>query len=207
MRRRKKNIVLTGFMGCGKTTVGIRLSYCLRMVMDDTDKMIERREGRSVSDIFDAEGEEYFRRQETALLRELDRKLVHQILSVGGGTPLREENRRLLKRIGTVIYLRISPETVYERLKEDDTRPLLRTKEPLKRIRSLMEERKEAYESAADIIIDVDGLEMENVLELIREALRDQEEKQRDRYGRRRLGKAVLHGRRRSASGKGRHQL
>ena len=88
-------------------------------------------------------------------------------VSVGGGTPVREENRKLLRQLGTVVYLQISPETVYERLKGDTTRPLLQCENPLEKIRELMESRKEAYESCADIIIAVDLLDMEEILEQI----------------------------------------
>lgn len=167
---KRKNLVLIGFMGSGKTSVGLRLSYRMRRPVEDTDKLIERREGRSISEIFAREGEEYFRRQETALLEELVGRRHNAIFSVGGGTPVRPENRALLKRLGTVVLLRIRPETVYERLKGDTTRPLLQGGEPLPRIRALMEERKEAYEACADFILDVDDMESEDILrEIVKE--------------------------------------
>lgn len=163
----KKKIVLIGFMGCGKTSTGIRLSYRLRQRMDDTDKLIERKQGRSISRIFAEDGEEAFRRMETQLLRELAGKPGSPILSVGGGTPVREENRKLLRQLGTVVYLRIRPETVYERLKGDNTRPLLQGDDPLEKIRRLMEQRRDAYEAAADVIVDVDEMSMEEITERI----------------------------------------
>ncbi len=165
--KQNRNLVLTGFMGSGKTSVGLKLSYRLRMMVEDTDKLIERREGRSIGEIFAVQGEESFRRLETQLLRELAEQKFTRIYSVGGGTPVREENRKLLRRLGKVIYLRIRPETVYERLREDTTRPLLQCENPLERIRELMESRREAYEACADVIIDVDGLEMEELLNKI----------------------------------------
>lgn len=165
--RQDKNLVLTGFMGSGKTSVGLKLSYRLRMTVEDTDKLIERREGRRISEIFAEQGEEHFRQLETALLSELTERKYTRIYSVGGGTPVREENRKLLKELGTVVYLRIRPETVYDRLKGDTARPLLQCDDPLARIRELMESRREAYESCADLIIDVDGLEMEDILNKI----------------------------------------
>lgn len=175
MRRKRKHraIVLIGFMGSGKTTVGIRLSYRLRRAMEDTDKMIERREGRTISTIFAEEGEGYFREQETALLQELADKGYHQILSVGGGTPIKEENRKLLKKIGTVIYLRVRPETVYERLKGDNTRPLLQGDNPLEKITTLLEQRKAAYEEAADIVLDADDKDMDTIVEEIVEEMKE----------------------------------
>lgn len=165
--KKGNNLILIGFMGSGKTSVGIKLSYRLRMPVEDTDKLIERQEGRSISDIFASDGEAYFRRKETQLLQELRQKKQRMIFSTGGGTPVREENREALKRLGTVIYLRIRPETVYARLKGDTTRPLLQCEDPLRRIRELMEERREAYEACADLIVDVDEMDMEAVLSKI----------------------------------------
>lgn len=171
--RQEKRLVLIGFMGSGKTSVGLRLSYRLRMPVEDTDKLLERREGRSIKEIFDRDGEAYFRERETALLRELAGKQQKVIYSVGGGTPVRPENRELLKKLGTVVYLRISPEKVYERLQGDTVRPLLQCENPLQKIRELMEQRKEAYESCADVIVDVDELDMESVLrKIVREVNR-----------------------------------
>lgn len=161
------NIILIGFMGSGKTSVGIGLSYRLRMPVEDTDKLIERREGCSVSDIFRDRGEDCFRQLETELLRELAEGGGARIYSVGGGTPVRLENRKLLKRLGTVVYLRVRPETVYERLKNDDTRPLLRCENPLERIRELMGSRADAYEETADIILDVDEMTPEEIQDSI----------------------------------------
>ena len=80
---------------------------------------------------------------------------------------MRRENRELLRELGMVVYLQVSPETVYNRLKGDVTRPLLQCEDPLGRIRELMEERREAYESCADVILDGDGLDMEQILDKI----------------------------------------
>ena len=165
--KNEENLVLIGFMGSGKTSVGLKLSYKLKMPVEDTDKLIERREGKSIRQIFEEEGEEVFRKKETELLGELADRQGRVIYSVGGGTPVREENRKLLRQLGTVVYLQISPETVYERLKGDTTRPLLQCENPLEKIRELIESRKEAYESCADIIIAVDLLDMEEILEQI----------------------------------------
>ncbi len=176
---KKENIILIGFMGCGKTTVGLRLSYVLRKIIQDTDKMIEKQEDKPISDIFAEDGEQHFRMLETKLLERLVETAHNQILSVGGGTPLKEENRILLKQIGTVIYLRIQPETVYERLKDDDTRPLLQGPNPLAKITEIMNQRKAVYEGVADIIIDVDELDMEDILEKILYSLRKNKAKRK----------------------------
>lgn len=169
--KKGQNLVLIGFMGSGKTSVGVKLSYRLQVSVEDTDKLIERREGRSINEIFADDGEEYFRQLETELLGELAGKSGSRIYSVGGGTPVKTENRGLLKRLGKVVYLRVSPETVYERLKNDSTRPLLQCVDPLGRIRQLMEERREAYEACADIVIDADEMDMESILKRIVEEM------------------------------------
>lgn len=167
MKQKEKNPVLTGFMGSGKTTVGIRLSYRLRRPVEDTDRLIERREGLRISEIFAEKGEAYFRERETELLRELGARKYPCVYSVGGGTPVNPENRALLKGLGTVVYLRVRPETVYERLRGDTTRPLLQCDNPLERIRGLIESRREAYEACADVILEVDDMEIEEISDRI----------------------------------------
>lgn len=175
MKKVSKNVLLIGFMGAGKTTVGIKLSWRLRIPVDDTDKMIERRTGKSISEIFATEGEEAFRRMETELLKEISEQPYRRILSVGGGTPVREENRELLKKCGKVIYLRVKPETVFERVKEDKTRPLLQCEDPLGRISELMDARKACYEECADVIIDVDEIDAAECAERIMMKMEEKE--------------------------------
>lgn len=162
-----KNVILIGFMGCGKTTVGLKLSYRLRRTVIDTDKEIEREEKRSISDIFASDGEGYFRDRETACLKKLMENSDNQIISVGGGLPMREENRRLLHELGQVFYLRASAETIYDRVKHDTTRPLLQGDDPKNKIRTLLDERDTYYREAADIIVDVDNKEFEQILDEI----------------------------------------
>lgn len=161
------NVILIGFMGCGKTTVGLRLSYRLRRTVIDTDKEIEKEEKRSISDIFAVDGETYFRERETACLRKLIKNVNNQIISVGGGLPLREENRQLLHELGQVFYLRAKDETIYERVKDDTTRPLLQGDDPLTKIRMLLNERDPYYRAAADVVIAVDNKSFEQILDEI----------------------------------------
>lgn len=169
MEQKKDNIILIGFMGCGKTSVGIKLSYRLKQTFLDMDKQIERKQGRSISDIFASDGELSFRHMETECIKELiaDAGNSKQIFSTGGGTPVKEENRELLKKLGMVVYLKVSPDVVYERLKGDTTRPLLQTDNPKARIEELLGARKEAYESAADVIVEVDNKSLEEIVEEI----------------------------------------
>lgn len=166
-----KHIILEGFMGSGKTTVGIRLSYKMSMTVADTDKLIEHGKHKTISEIFAADGEEAFRQMETECLKKLAEQKTAQIISLGGGVPVRKRNRDILKTLGMVVYLRAKPETIYARIKNDTSRPLLQCDDPLVRIRTLMAERGAAYEEAADVVIDTDELSMEQVLaEIIREA-------------------------------------
>lgn len=170
------NVILIGFMGCGKTTVGLRLSYRLRQSVIDTDKLIEKEEKRTIADIFAAEGEEYFRKRETDCLKKLLKSVRNQIISVGGGLPMREENRGLLHQLGQVFYLRADAETIYARLKGDTTRPLLQGEDPFTKIRTLMEERDAFYKDASDVVIQVDGKNFEQIIDEI-------EIQTKERYG------------------------
>ena len=158
------HLVLIGFMGSGKTSIGRSLSYKLKRAFYDTDKMIEDREGVTISDIFAAKGEKYFRELETTVLREIREDKIARIYSLGGGTPVSLQNQPLIKTIGTVVYLRLKPEEVWERLKGDTTRPLLQCDDPLAKIQSLMKLRAPAYERCADIIIDTGSKEREAVI-------------------------------------------
>ena len=164
MSQKSETVILTGFMGSGKSSLGVRLSYRLRLPLVDTDKWIEREQGRSITEIFARDGEEAFRRMETEALRTLCRQDTARIISTGGGLPMREENRQLLKKLGKVVYLRIRPETVCERLKGDTTRPLLAGEHPEEKVASLLAVRGPLYEQGADVIVDVDGKDYETIL-------------------------------------------
>ena len=160
----KDNIILIGFMGCGKSSVGIKLSYRLKRTIIDTDKWIEKKQQTTVSEIFAREGEAAFRQMETDCLKELIETAKGQIISVGGGLPMKEENHELLKKLGRVSYLKITPEAVYERLKGDTTRPLLQVEDPMQRIRELLAYRGPVYEKCADVIIEVSDKSFDEII-------------------------------------------
>ena len=160
-----------GFMGSGKSTVGFRLSYRLKKCLIDTDKLIERREGMKITEIFAKYGESYFRQKETECLNSMFDELGSRVISLGGGTPMQEENREIIKKLGKVIYLKASPETIYKRVKHDTTRPLLQCDDPQAKISALLAERNPIYESLADIIVEVDGKELQDVVQQIVEAI------------------------------------
>lgn len=160
------NIILIGFMGCGKTSVGKRLATALGCEFLDTDEWIEEKQKRSIREIFDTDGEAAFRDMETDCLRDLlKNKKKGFVLSVGGGLPIREENRILLKQLGNVVFLQASPDVIYQRVKNDRTRPLLQDKNPRGRILDLMSARKKYYEDAADHIIIVDKKTFDEIIE------------------------------------------
>jgi shikimate kinase len=164
---KNNNIVLIGFMGSGKTSLGIRLSYKLQLSVEDTDKIIESREKKKISEIFAEKGESYFRKLETELLYEIRDKKCRKIYSLGGGTPVILQNQSLICQCGTVIYLSAKPETIYERLKHDTTRPLLQCDDPKAKIASLIETRDPIYRRCADYVIEVDGKDQNQILDEI----------------------------------------
>lgn len=170
----KNKVILTGFMGCGKSTIGRILAEKRGQEFLDTDRYIEQKQGRSISDIFATQGEEVFRDMETEALRELIQKQEPMVIALGGGLPIGgnlygeepvrqrallrgERNRELLAELGYVFYLKITPGEVYRRLKGDTTRPLLQTEDPYARITELLQQRDVWYEKCADEIITVEG--------------------------------------------------
>ncbi len=154
-----ENIILTGYMGCGKTTVGKHVAKRLGYTFVDTDEMIVEQQHRSINEIFADDGETAFRVMETELLKQMiDAKRDHMVVATGGGMPIREENRRLLAVLGRVVYLKAGPETIYGRVKEDTARPLLQCENPMKRIEEMLAIREPLYEAGAAVIVDVDGL-------------------------------------------------
>lgn len=169
------NVILIGFMGCGKSSIGRKLSYKIQKALIDIDKQIEKEQNRTITEIFKEEGEESFRKMETDYLKSLIENCRNQIISTGGGLPMREENRQLLKKLGCVVFLRVTAETIYERLCNDVTRPLLQGANPQQKIAGLLEKRAAIYESAADIIIDADNKDFEQILAEIQEALKTYE--------------------------------
>ncbi len=151
-----ENVFLVGFMGSGKSTIASCLVKNYGMDMIDMDQLIVEREGMSISDIFAQKGEQYFRDVETNLLIEIQGE-QNKVVSCGGGVVLREENVQVMKKCGQVVLLDAKPETILERVKDDDNRPLLRGNKNVQFIRDMMEKRQPKYEAAADLVIHTDG--------------------------------------------------
>lgn len=162
----ESNIVLIGFMGCGKSSIGRRLATSLGYKFSDSDELVTLHQGRSVAEIFAEEGEENFREMETGQLSGLttERRLV---LATGGGAVLRARNRELLHQIGKVVWLHADPETLFERASRNRKRPLLEVENPRSTFDSLLESRLPVYEETADLKIDATGLSHEQTLEEI----------------------------------------
>ena len=159
-----RNVILIGMPGCGKSTVSNLCRQIYGKEVWDTDAYIENLYGK-ISDIFAKFGEEHFRRLETEAVREICKK-DDCFISTGGGCVMREENVRLFKDSGRIIYLRTKIETLLIRLEGNNSRPLLvGTRE--ERLNELFNKRVAIYESVADIIIDTDGLTPKEVLEKI----------------------------------------
>lgn len=146
-------VVLVGMMGAGKTTVGREYARRHGMRFLDCDHELEARTGVSVSTIFEIEGEEGFRRRESAVLDELTRE-SGLVLATGGGIVLDPMNRAILKERGIVIYLNVPPQILWERTRNDRNRPLLQVPNPRERIESLYRARDSLYREVADIVVD-----------------------------------------------------
>ncbi len=160
----RNNTVLTGFMGCGKSTVGKSLAKATGRDFLDVDKYIVDKAGCSISQIFAEHGEEYFRALETEALNEIYNTVTGTVISTGGGLPMRKVNRDILNRLGEVVYLDVSPDCVYERLKDDTTRPLLQSENPMERIEELLGFRRPVYLDGADRTVNVSYRTVEDII-------------------------------------------
>ncbi len=149
----KRNVILVGPMGAGKSTIGRQLAGILNYDFYDSDHEIEARTGADIPWIFDVEGEEGFRKREAAMIDELT-QLDGIVLATGGGAVTRDENRSNLTSRGVVVYLKTSVEQQLERTARDRNRPLLQTEEPRKVLTELMRVRDPLYEEVADIVVN-----------------------------------------------------
>lgn len=147
------NIFLIGPMGAGKTTIGRHLATLLGKRFLDVDHEIEKRTGVAIPVIFEIESEAGFRRRECAAIDELTRNR-DIVLATGGGAVLLEENRKVLKARGTVVYLQADVETLVERTRRDRNRPLLQTDNPRGKIEELLRQREPMYREVADVVVD-----------------------------------------------------
>jgi shikimate kinase len=157
-------------MGAGKTTVGRLLAKRLKATFVDSDHEIAAATGVSIPTIFEIEGEAGFRRRETETIERLSRN-ENLVLATGGGAVLDPANRQILKARGKVIYLVATPETLFERTRRDNGRPLLQVENRLARLRELYQQRDPLYREVAHIIVEVGRTSAPQVVRQIQEAL------------------------------------
>ncbi|MCP4189885.1 MAG: shikimate kinase [Planctomycetaceae bacterium] len=167
-------ISLTGYRGTGKTTVGQLLAERLGWRCVDTDAEIESLMGRPIRQIFDDDGEQRFRDVESQIVVQMARQ--HKlILALGGGTIVRPENRQALQVAGPVVWLRATPETIYQRITDDQVsdsqRPNLTPSGGFAEIKQVLEERTPIYQASSDCIIDTDGLAPGDIADAILKSL------------------------------------
>lgn len=171
MNKSATNVVLVGPMGSGKTSVGRRLACVLKRDFFDTDFEIVARTGVAIDHIFDVEGEEGFRKRETQMLKDLC-EIPNIVIATGGGIVIKEENRKLLKQDGFVVYLSSSVEQLVKRTAKSKTRPLLeRSTNREKTIRDLLAAREDFYQEVADVVIDTTGKKLYAIINEIKKAV------------------------------------
>ncbi|MEJ6647449.1 MAG: shikimate kinase [Akkermansiaceae bacterium] len=165
------NIVLIGFMGTGKSTIGRELSKMLSYPLIDTDHAIAKKAGKSIPKIFAEDGEEAFRKMETDLLEELLEK-EGNIIATGGGIVGSERNRNILRQLGYVVWLAASPEEILDRTSRNNNRPLLNNEDPSGTILRLLAERNPLYSEASHLNIETDQLCFDEICNGIIESAR-----------------------------------
>ena len=163
--RRIANIILIGFMGTGKTSVGMRLAEMLDMRFIDTDDIIEEKSEMSIPEIFSEMGEEHFRDLESKAVEEVSRFSQH-VVATGGGAVIREQNVHNLKSSGLLFCLDATPEVIFERTSQYAHRPLLQVEDPINRIRNMLQFRAPFY-AKADYRIDTSQLTVDQVADRI----------------------------------------
>jgi len=166
-----KTVVMVGMMGAGKTAVGTALARALSVDFSDSDEEIVRAANRSIAEIFERDGEPFFRARETEVIGRLLRGSPC-VLSTGGGAFLSKANRQLIRDVGVSVWLRADLELLWQRVRHKSTRPLLRTPNPRETLRALYGARQPFY-AMADLTVDsAADLSLEDMAVRVIEALR-----------------------------------
>ena len=166
----KKNIVLVGLMGAGKSTVGRHLARRLKMEFYDSDHEVEARTGVNISTIFEIEGEKGFRIREEQMIGELCQK-ENIILATGGGSILSATTRKIIQETAHVVYLSTTAEQLFVRIRHDKSRPLMQTNKPLETLKNLLKEREPYYLEVASSIIKTGQQKINVVIQEIIQSL------------------------------------
>ncbi|MBR6642338.1 MAG: shikimate kinase [Lachnospiraceae bacterium] len=161
---KNRNIILIGYMGSGKSTVGYKAAKAMEYSFLDTDCLIENEEEMTISKLFEEKGEAYFRKKETETIRKLLEKPKGMIIATGGGLPMKEENAALLKELGTVIYLKAETDTLFHRLSGDNARPLLKNGDLREKIETMLAIRGPVYEACADVVLQTDHMSFYEII-------------------------------------------
>jgi shikimate kinase len=167
-----ENLVLIGFMGSGKSSVGRLTAKALGFQFLDTDQMIVERTGRQISEIFATDGEAAFRAIETEVIGSLAH-MRRCVISTGGGAVLAEHNRSTLKSLGFVVCLTASDDVLFERVSRNSKRPLLQTENPKETLSKLVQERKMIYIEAAHWTLDTSEIPQSDAVEAVTAAAKD----------------------------------
>ena len=165
-----KNIILTGFMGVGKTSVGTRLARDLGFTFVDTDELIEEDQKTTITEIFSSFGEPYFRDVEARVIGQV-LEGENQVISTGGGAVMHEKNRAAFKERGITVCLTARADVIYDRIRHETHRPLLQVPDPLGRIGELLSAREPFYRQA-DIVIDTSERTADEVINEIKQRVR-----------------------------------
>ena len=165
-----RSIFLIGFMGAGKSTIARALQRELGFPLIEMDERIVKEQGMSINDIFAQYGEDHFRDIESQLIVDIGKE-EPSIVSCGGGVVVRPQNTQNMKEIGRIVFLKATPETIYERVKNSTDRPILNGHMNVEYIAELMGQRQSKYEAAATIRVKTDGLTPDAVAQKIIENL------------------------------------
>ena len=164
-----KNIVLTGFMASGKTTVGMDVAKKLNLMFYDTDRIIEEQEGKTISEIFEEFGEKYFRELENKLAINL-KSIENAVISTGGGFVINPQNVELMRQNGVIVNLKTTPEIIESRMKTaHSTRPLMQT-DSINEVIERFNERKIYYNNNDICIKLTDEMSIEECSQMVIDA-------------------------------------
>jgi shikimate kinase len=145
------HIVIIGFMGSGKTRVGKRLAEDLSLPFIDVDRAISKRMNMTIREIFERFGEPFYRAMETMMVKELSTTKERFVVSLGAGLPMQEQNAPYLKKMGTIVYLKGSLETLKKRIGTSDDNPMIGGEDREEKMKKLLKQREPVYAKFADV--------------------------------------------------------
>ena len=166
MSKLKNNIILIGPMGSGKSSIGKKLSKMMKFDFVDTDNLIEENTGVDIPTIFEHEGEKGFRERESKILQEIS-DYQQTVVGTGGGIIIYKKNREIIKKMGFAVYLTASIKELVYRTEHDKNRPLINSDDAENKIRNIINDRKEYYESTSNMTISTDNYDTVKISKII----------------------------------------